>query len=93
MSERELLLRQIQSVQFSLWELHIFLDTHPNHEEATKMMRECQEKSDKLTQKYEEQFGPLNSASAGSNMWGWVSTPWPWENTTEKGEGCLNVDV
>ena len=29
MSEQERLMRQISAYQFSAWELHIFLDTHP----------------------------------------------------------------
>lgn len=36
MSEQERLLRRIRAWQFSEWELHIFLDTHPNDCEAPK---------------------------------------------------------
>ena len=93
MNERDMLLRQIQSIQFSIWELHIFLDTHPNDAEATRMMQNYQEKSNKLVKKFEEQFGPLSSASGSANMWEWVSTPWPWENTNGCEEVCTNVDV
>ena len=93
MNERAMLLRQIQSVRFSMWELHIFLDTHPNHAEATQMMQEYQEKSEKLIKKFEEKFGPLNSATANINMWEWITTPWPWENDDMDKEECKNVDL
>ena len=45
MSEQERLLRRIRALQFSEWELHIFLDTHPNDCEAAKKLEECRAKT------------------------------------------------
>ena len=39
MSEQERLMRQINAYQFSAWELHMFLDTHPNNCEAAKRFK------------------------------------------------------
>ena len=40
MNEQEKLMRQISAHSFSAWELHIFLDTHPNDCEAEKKLKE-----------------------------------------------------
>ena len=50
MSEQERLMRQISAYQFSAWELHIFLDTHPNNCEAAKRLKEAQKKAAELTE-------------------------------------------
>ena len=63
MSEQERLMRQISAYKFSAWELHMFLDTHPNNCEAAKRLKEAQKKAAELTEKYESQFGPINETS------------------------------
>ena len=79
MSEQERLMRQISAYQFSAWELHIFLDTHPNNCEAAKRLKEAQKKAAELTEKYESQFGPINETSRDTSRWAWITCPWPWE--------------
>ena len=37
MNSREKLLRSLSSVQFALWELHLYLNTHPNDLSALAM--------------------------------------------------------
>lgn len=83
MSEQERLMRRINAYQFALWELHIYLDTHPNdckaaekHEEYSKMLAE-------LTAEYESKFGPIHENPHTANRWAWIASPWPWENTEE----------
>ena len=34
MDSKEMLLRKISTSQFAAWELHIYLDTHPNDKQA-----------------------------------------------------------
>ena len=76
MSEQERLLRRIRAWQFSEWELHIFLDTHPNDCEAAKKLKECRAKTAALVKEYEAAYG----------RWAWITGPWPWE-TGEEDEG------
>jgi len=40
MNEQEKLMQKINSYQFSMWELHIFLDTHPNDCRAAQKLEE-----------------------------------------------------
>ena len=79
MSEQEKLMRKIGSYQFSMWELHIFLDTHPNDYNAAQKLEEYRRITAELTAQYEAAYGPLNLTSATASRWAWVASPWPWE--------------
>lgn len=79
MKEREKLMRQIFAYGFAAWELHIFLDTHPDNCDAAKKLEEAQAKQKALVQQYEAKYGPINETSHTANRWAWVSGPWPWE--------------
>ncbi len=79
MSEQERLMRQINAYEFSAWELHIFLDTHPNNTEAAKRLKEVRAKAAELRAQYEEQYGPLHETSSQTSRWAWITGPWPWE--------------
>ena len=57
------MLRRLSSLKFAMWELHVFLDTHPGKCEAAR--------------KLEDTFGPVHES--GVSRWAWISGPWPWE--------------
>lgn len=79
MNEQQALKRKISAVQFAVWELHLFLNTHPNNREALEKFKENSEKCEKLVHEYEEKFGPIRAASANGDQWTWINDPWPWE--------------
>ena len=58
MNDKEALLRRIHSLDFALWELHIFLDTHPANQQALQKFAELTEKRITLAEEFEEKFGP-----------------------------------
>ncbi len=82
MSRREKLLRQLSSVQFALWELHLYLDTHPSDLEAVSLHEQYETKLKKLIRDYEEAYGPLTTAVGEGAAW--LNDPWPWE--AERGD-------
>ena len=82
MSDQEMLLRKINAIDFALWELHIFLDTHPCDQMALAKHSDLSQKRIILAERYEEQYGPLEE---NSERWTWVDSPWPWEASFEKG--------
>ena len=84
MNEQEKLMRQIYAYKFSAWELHIFLDTHPNNCDAAKMLDEVQAKADALTEQYESTYGPLHETTSTANRWAWITNPWPWDVGVEE---------
>ena len=65
MTEQERLFRRISAFRFSMWELHMFLDTHPNNCDAAKKLEEYRLKTDELTKKYEAEFGQLPNQPLG----------------------------
>ncbi len=85
MSEREMMLRRLSSIQFAMFELHLFLDTHPGDREAAKKYEDLMAQADALKAEYEAKYGPLSHSNASTCKWAWIKDPWPWE-TERDGE-------
>lgn len=68
----------LSAVQFAMWELHLYLDTHPEDIGALKLHSKYEEKYLNLKDEYEAKYGPLysNSGSPGVH---WLKNPWPWD--------------
>ena len=80
MNERETLLRRISSAQFAAWDLHMYLDTHPDDTQILKSYEKYEREARELIAKFESQFGPLVSTDVfGDNRWDWINDPWPWD--------------
>jgi spore coat protein JB len=85
MNDRECLLKKLSAVQFSMWELHVYLDTHPNDKAAFEKQEMYREKYQRLLDEYESKYGPLKASSVdGSCNWSWVCNPWPWDFGEER---------
>ena len=52
-SKKEQLLYILMQYRFYIWDLHLYLDTHPNNEEALKLKEKYQEDLEKLENLYE----------------------------------------
>ncbi|GAB6179587.1 spore coat protein CotJB [Desulfotomaculum defluvii] len=76
------LLMQIMQLEFAAVELNLFLDTHPDCQEALTQFNQIHQQLMQCKHAYEQVYGPLInygfSANVG-NSWRWVETPWPWE--------------
>ena len=63
-----------QEKAFQLWELRLYLNTHP-----------CDKKVLRLYRQLAKELGCPNYASTfdeddcGAETWNWVNNPWPWE--------------
>ena len=69
---------KIKALDFSINELALYLDTHPDDEKALCLHRKyCKEVKD-LKDKYQKVYGPL-TINYPCNKWRWLETPWPWE--------------
>lgn len=80
--ENTRLLRSVQEQDFTLIELNLFLDTHPDHAEALAAYRAVLPKAAEARARYESCAGPLlaqNGAAADGGCFAWVKKPWPWE--------------
>ena len=76
---RDVLMRNIQETDFALYEITLYLDTHPHDEKALALLKEYAERSKELKHKYQSLYGPLTPAANTADTWEWVCGPWPWE--------------
>ncbi len=77
LTEKSKALREVSALQFILWELHLYLDTHPKDAEAQARHRKYMEAYVTRRAAFEEKYGPL-SAQTGSGC-AWLRDPWPWD--------------
>ena len=78
---REKLLQQIAELQFVGVELNLFLDMHPDNQDAWNDYNAYSAQLNALRDEYNRQCGPLlgfaNQSLCASDAW--VNTPWPWK--------------
>ncbi len=78
--DRDNLLRRIQSLDFSIYELTLYLDTHPDCQEALDCYHKFNELRKAAVEEYTRTCGPLNMKQVKNrDRWTWVHDPWPWE--------------
>lgn len=83
MTDKESLMRKICANQFAMWELHIYLDTHPGDCEAAAKLEAYQKSTAEMTAQYEKAYGPIHENTNNTNRWAWIASPWPWETGEE----------
>lgn len=77
---REQLLEYINAVSLSLYETVLFLDTHPDNQQALDYHEKMKMLRYQAAKEYTMRFGPLTTNDVNSrNYWTWVNDPWPWE--------------
>lgn len=81
MNDRTAALRKIQQLNFAMIELGLYLNTHPECEEALALFDKVQCMHASAKAKYEECYGPLTYEGVNTEKdgWSWVKGPWPWE--------------
>jgi len=85
-------LLEIQSLEFSLYDLHLFLDTHPYCTDALSLYKEYNNMLEETKCEYERRYGPISPGGCGLNekSWDWALKPWPWNQSQG---GMKHVDV
>ncbi|MGN0531656.1 MAG: spore coat protein CotJB [Eubacterium sp.] len=78
---RNKLLLRLSAANFGMIETRLFLDTHPNDQEAMAMYNKYTDKYSALKKEYESKYGPLTLN--GINSDDWLQDPWPWDNTSQ----------
>ena len=72
------MLQKIREYNFSIIELGLYLDTHPEDQKALCMHKEYAKKLKELKDKYQKVYAPL-TIYCPCNKWRWIEEPWPWE--------------
>ncbi len=81
--DKEMMLRRLSSIKFAIVELNLFLDTHPNNQEALKMFKTNTQKYTVLLNEYQKKYGPIIASGNDNTDWDWIKGPWPWESNKE----------
>lgn len=80
---KEELKKLIQSTNFAVIELGLYLNTHPQSTCALAKYHEYKRTLKEAVAVYERNFGPLTIYGVKCDEnWTWVDEPWPWQ------EGC-----
>lgn len=79
-SSRKDSLKKIQAYSFSVLETALYLDGHPDNEQALEHYETSRNSLRQALAEYETEYGPItmfnNDISGG---WKWISEPWPWQ--------------
>ena len=80
MHEKQKLLSMIRKYDFVLYELQLYLDTHPRCPEALRMWKNYQAMRQKAATAYVRQYGPLQTMpTSGDRTWAWNKSLTLWE--------------
>lgn len=75
------LLRAIQMYDFYLYELNLYLDTHPNDSQALALFKKYTTLKNAAYETYIEKYGPITADQSSDDKFNWVDDPWPWERS------------
>lgn len=76
---------EIQALGFAIQELALYLDTHPNDQEALMHYRKYQQMYNAVKKQYTAKCRPLTHMSISSDdEYSWLCDPWPWEYAANK---------
>lgn len=81
---REEMMSYITAISFSINDLALYLDTHPDCPKGVSLFYQLLEKRLKLLTEFAEKFYPLTQTSMVTgeldrNQYGWSEGPMPWE--------------
>ena len=82
------LMKRIDEASFAMDDVILYLDTHPDDEDALAFFREKLKMRQEALETYSRNFGPLTIDTANDNMsrsFEWVQQPWPWEPSRKGG--------
>lgn len=80
MNERECLQRKIDIISFHMDDTRLFLDTHPDCEEAMCYFEKLHKTRTELMNEYLCKYGPLSAYQYKQcDKWAWAKGPQPWE--------------
>lgn len=80
MKDRDELLHTIQRYDFALYDLMLYLDTHPKCRHAMQLYAKYRKQREEAVKDYVEHYGPLMALQSDTTKkWNWGQGPYPWE--------------
>lgn len=84
MTNKSRIIQNVYELGFVMTEALLYLDTHPNDNEAIEYYNTMKKRYNDAVEAYESSIGPLTFNGTGANNYfDWAATPLPWEK-----EGC-----
>ncbi len=78
--DREKLMKMISQASFAMDDTRLFLDTHPNCQEAIEYYNKAKKAREAAKEEYTRKYGPLSYYQIDvENHWTWNEGPMPWE--------------
>jgi spore coat protein JB len=76
------LLCKIRELEFAAVDINLYLDNHPENQQAVEDYNKFTQELMALKKKYDAEFGPLTNFGYCPSQypWAWVNEPWPWES-------------
>lgn len=79
-NKRNQLMYAIQMYDFYLYELQLYLDTHPTCQNGLNAFRNYKALREQAVQTYNRSFGPISPFESNcEDAFEWAKGPWPWE--------------
>lgn len=73
-------MHELQALHFAMAELGLYLDTHPNDQQATELYRQYADLYQEGYTRFQQMYGPLcQKDAAASGTYTWMQDPWPWD--------------
>ena len=80
-------LGELMGLDFMIKELNLYLDTHPEDEEAFALMKSVIGLAEEGREKYVKMYGPISVSDLKKcSKYTWLRDPWPWEYDERTGE-------
>ena len=76
------MMKKIQEMSFAIVDLNLFLDTHPDCEQALELFKKLAASLKSLKADYQMKYGPIYATeSSNQTPFSWVNDDikWPWE--------------
>lgn len=82
MNERAQMLTFLDALSFAMIDINLYLDLFPEDRDMINLFNQYRTETDRITNEYEQKFGPIEAGSPVNNKvpWAWNEQPWPWEN-------------
>lgn len=78
--DQKVLANRLKVCDFVLLETGLFLDTHPDNQDALAYFKKYNEMYTQARNEYIQKYGPIMQTDyTGGDRWNWVDGPWPWE--------------
>lgn len=79
-SDREKKLFKVMEYSFAINDLNLYLDLHPEDEEAYRIFQNFVEQKEKAKKEFTRSYGPLVVTDDEFKTYEWMKNPWPWDN-------------